>query len=187
LKNLGGEIDLPMQSKLLANGLSKRTNRCLAAAGIPIEKESIIPALKAGKLFPSFWPPTYGRGTHHEVCRWAGIDPATVPFIWANKLPPCLDNGLSYRANNCLRDAGILPTKRDVIKSLKNGDLIPRKRPAGYGKSTHAEICRWAGIDPKAILKIKSVNVTKPGTPISFKPPPDFYARFYSVTWTANV
>ena len=35
-----------------ANGLSKPTNRCLAAAGIPIEKESIIPALKAGKLFP---------------------------------------------------------------------------------------------------------------------------------------
>lgn len=146
-------FELTMQSKLLANGLSKRTNRCLAAAGIPIEKESIIPALKAGKLFPSFWPPTYGRGTHHEVCRWAGIDPTTVPFIWANKCPPHIENGLSFRANNCLRDAGISATKKAVTKALNSGDLFPRKRPCGYGKTTHAEICRWAGIDSKALHK----------------------------------
>ena len=50
-------FELTMKSKLLANGLSKRTNHCLAAAGIPIEKESIIPALKAGKLFPRSGPP----------------------------------------------------------------------------------------------------------------------------------
>jgi hypothetical protein len=146
-------FELTMQSKLLANGLSKRTNRCLAAAGIPIEKESIIPALKTGKLFPSFWPPTYGRGTHHEVCRWAGIDPTTVPFIWANQWPLHIENGLSFRANNCLRDAGISATKKAVTKALNSGDLFPRKRPCGYGKTTHAEICRWAGIDSKALHK----------------------------------
>jgi hypothetical protein len=142
-----------MTSHLLANGLTKRTNRCLSAAGIAINKPAIILALKAGKLFPSFWPPTYGRGTHHEVCRWAGIDPTTVPFIWANQWPPHIENGLSFRANNCLRDAGISATKKAVTKALNSGDLLPRKRPSGYGKTTHAEICHWAGVDPKALHK----------------------------------
>jgi hypothetical protein len=142
-----------MTSHLLANGLTKRTNRCLSAAGIAINKPAIIRALKAGKLFPSFWPPTYGKCTHHEVCRWTGIDPTTVPFVWANQWPPYIENGLSYRANNCLRDAGVLAIKKAVTKALNSGDLLPHKRPSGYGKTTHAEICRWAGVDPKALHK----------------------------------
>jgi hypothetical protein len=40
-----------------------------------------------------------------------------------------------------------------VIKALNSGELFPRKRPCGYGKTTHAEICRWAGIDSKALYK----------------------------------
>jgi hypothetical protein len=146
-------FELTMQSKLLANGLSRRTNRCLATAGIAIEKEAIINALKTGKFYPSCWPPTYGKITHREVCRWAGIDPESVPFTWAGKWPPYIENGLSYRANNCLREAGISPQKDAVIKALNNGDLLPCKHPAGYGKTAHAEICRWAGIDPKALHK----------------------------------
>ena len=52
-----------MTSKLLPNGLSIRTNRCLVNAGIPIKKEVIIRALKTGKLYPYFWPPNYGIKT----------------------------------------------------------------------------------------------------------------------------
>jgi hypothetical protein len=63
-----------MKSRLLPNGLSRRTNRCLVNAGIPIDKKSIIRALKTGKLYPFRWPANYGKYTHAEVCRWAGID-----------------------------------------------------------------------------------------------------------------
>jgi hypothetical protein len=136
-----------MKSRILPNGLSKRTNRCLTNAGLTIDKQSIIHALQAGKLYPSCWPPTYGKLTHREVCHWVGVDPESVPFTWADKWPPYIENGLSYRANNCLRDAGVLATKKAVTRALNNGDLLLRKRPSGYGKVTHAEICRWAGVD----------------------------------------
>ena len=127
-----------MQSKLLANGLSKRTNHCLAAVGIVIEKEAIVPALKTGIFYPSCWPPTYGKITHREVCRWAGIDPESVPFTWANKWPPNIENGLSYRANNCLREVEISAKKDAVIKALNNGDLYANCFACSFNSSRNA-------------------------------------------------
>ena len=142
-----------MKSVLLKSGLSKRTQRCLTVAGFPIEKEAIIHALQAGELYPHYWPPTYGKYTHIEVCRWAGVDPTTVPYTRIDHGSFDLNNGLSYRANNCVRAAGIVATKEAVTQALNTGKLWPRKRPVGYGKVTHAEICRWVGVDPQALHK----------------------------------
>ncbi|HWC61728.1 MAG TPA: hypothetical protein VHC44_18715, partial [Verrucomicrobiae bacterium] len=65
------------------------------------------------------------------------------------------DNGLSYRANNVLKYAGIPATKTDVLEALKNGSLMPTKRPNGYGTATHAEICRWVGMTPRQLRNRK--------------------------------
>ena len=89
-----------MKSRLLPNGLSRRTNRCLALAGIPINKRVIIRALKSGKLYPFHWPPNYGQFTHFEVCDWAGIDRHTLPPEPPRKGDVIIfpDIGISHRA-----------------------------------------------------------------------------------------
>ena len=90
---------------------------------------------------------------HREICRWAGVNPVTLPHKWPNQdTTPYADNGLSYRANRCLSRAGIPPTKTAVRHALITGALSPGKRPANYGKQTHAEICRWTGIDRATLL-----------------------------------
>ena len=129
------------------NGLSNRLNRLLTMAGFTVEKNAIANALRAGKLYPHCYPPTYGVYAHRELCEWAGVDPATVPMK-GSYFETCRANGLSYRANHILKYAGISATKAAVLKSLKNGDLTPTKRPLGYGKMTHAELCRWIGVTP---------------------------------------
>ncbi len=82
---------------------------------------------------------------------WAAL------YEWAGRpsLPPQLKlihgypaNGLSARANNCLSRAHIPATKPAVILALTSGMLSPEKGPGGYGKVTHAELCRWAGVVP---------------------------------------
>ena len=72
------------------NGLSRKLNRLLARAGFTIEKEAIIQALRAGKLYPYCCPPNYGKYAHRDVCRWAGVDPATLPQDWPDhdRSPP---------------------------------------------------------------------------------------------------
>src|SRR2546422_6489967 len=67
-----------MKPKPPANGLSARANRCLSTAGIPAEKEAVLHALKTGALYPYFRPTLYGKKTHQEVCRWAGLDGSFV-------------------------------------------------------------------------------------------------------------
>lgn len=120
-------------------------------AGIPVEKRAIIHALKSGKLHVYHWPPNYGPYAHRDVCRWAGIDPATLPQTWPDHEPTVYpDIGLSYRAWRTLNRAGLPITKKAVIKALKSGRLSPTKGPSGYGPITHAEICRWAGVDMKS-------------------------------------
>ena len=128
------------------NGLSNRINRLLTLSGFTVEKKAIAIALRTGKLYPGFLPRNYGIFAHRDVCRWAGIDPAslTYPSHDYERFP---DNGLSYRTNNFLKSAGIPATKKAVHQALKQGDLLPTKRPVGYGKITHAELCRWAGVD----------------------------------------
>src|ERR1700677_1053010 len=42
------------------NGLSNRLNHLLAKAGFTVEKQAIASALRAGKLYPSCYPLTYG-------------------------------------------------------------------------------------------------------------------------------
>jgi hypothetical protein len=60
-------------------GLSRKTINCLTKAGIPIAKKAIIKALKNGTLYPHRNPRNYGKYTHREVCRWAGVDASTLP------------------------------------------------------------------------------------------------------------
>jgi hypothetical protein len=60
------------------NGLSLRANNCLAKAGIPIDKDTILRLLQTGKLAAFIWPPAYGKKTHAELCHWAGLDPSSL-------------------------------------------------------------------------------------------------------------
>lgn len=144
-----------MKSRLLPNGLSRRTNRCLTLAGIPINKPAIIRALKSGKLYPFHWPPNYGPFTHYEVCDWAGIDRNTLPRepLPEGDVGVFPDIGLSHRAWRCLLRSGIPTTKQAARHALRTGVFVPRKRPSNYGPQTHAELCRWTGIDPASLQK----------------------------------
>ena len=137
-----------MKPKPPANGLSARANLCLTTAGIPAEKEAVLHALKTGVLYPYFRPTLYGKKTHQEVCRWAGLDGSFVaPTIPPSTRPPVISNGLSARANHCLFRAGISAEKPAVMQALRTGALRPGKHPTNYGKQTHAELCRWSGMD----------------------------------------
>jgi hypothetical protein len=155
-----------MKSKPPTNGLSKRANRCLSTAGIPAEKEAVLHALKTGALYPYFRPSLYGRKTHEEVCRWAGLDesfrPPTIP---ESTRPPVIENGLSARANHCLFRAGIPAEKPAVMQALQTGALRPGKRPVNYGEKTHAELCRWVVSPPVAPSAIGQPG----GTPVEQK------------------
>jgi len=139
--------------------LPKRVISLLTKAGMPIEKEAIVQALRTGKLYPFLWPANYGKFAHRDVCQWAGVDPDSLPKTpknWPDDYTATFpDIGLSYRAWRTLEKAGIPATKQVVIKALHAGDLSPYKRPGGYGKVTHAEICRWVGVDPKALRRMK--------------------------------
>jgi len=67
-----------MKSIILPNGLTRRTADCLTRVGVPVNKKAVIKALKAGTLYPNCIPRHYGPVTHMEVCRWVGIDPASL-------------------------------------------------------------------------------------------------------------
>jgi hypothetical protein len=140
------------------NGLSNRLNHLLTKAGFTVEKQAIASALRAGKFYPHCYPPTYGIYAHRDLCEWAGVDPSTVrkKGHYYENYP---DNGLSYRTNNILKYAGIPATKAAILESLKNGNLTPTKRPIGYGKTTHAELCRWVGVTPHLIRNSKKVAI----------------------------
>ena len=139
-----------------SNGLSNRLNRLLTLSGFIVEKNAIAIALRTGKLYPGFLPRNYGIYAHRDVCRWAGVNPASLPYP-SHHYERFPDNGLSYRTNNFLKFAGIPATKTAVLKSLKNGDLTPTKRPLGYGKMTHAELCQWVGVTPHLFRNHKKV------------------------------
>jgi hypothetical protein len=139
------------------NGLSNRLNHLLAKAGFTVEKQAITIALRAGKLYPHCYPPTYGIFAHRDLCEWAGVDPATV-LKKCSYSETYRANGISYRANHILKYAGIPATKTAVLESLKNGNLTPTTRPIGYGKMTHAELCRWVGVTPQLFRKRKEVG-----------------------------
>jgi len=54
---------------LLPCGLTNKTVNTLTKAGVPIEKQAVIEALKSGTLYPHLNPRNYGKITHLEVCR----------------------------------------------------------------------------------------------------------------------
>jgi hypothetical protein len=140
-----------MKLRPSSNGLSVRANRCLSTAGIPAEKEAVLHALQAGALYPYFRPTLYGKKTHQEVCRWAGLDESfRSPNMPESTRPPVISNGLSARANHCLFRAVISAEKPAVRQALQTGALRPGKNPINYGEKTHAEVCRWAGVDQRA-------------------------------------
>jgi hypothetical protein len=77
-------------------------------AGVPAEKEAVLQALKTGAFYPYFRPALYGKKTHQEVCRWAGLDESFgSPTIPEDTMPLAIENGLSFRANRLLVRAGI--------------------------------------------------------------------------------
>jgi hypothetical protein len=132
-----------------SNGLSPRAKSCLTAAGIPLEKQAVLHALRTGAL--SWRTTLYGEYTHRDVCRWLGLDESFRPPITPEDTrPPFLENGLSYRANGVLHRAGIPADKSAVRQAIDTGALIPGKHPYNYGQQTHAELCRWVGVDPSA-------------------------------------
>lgn len=134
-----------VKPKLESHGLSWRAIRCLVTAGVAVEKAAVLRALNEGALYPFVRPTLYGKKTHQEVCRWAGVDESYRPSrIPEDTRHPVILNGLSARANHCLFRAGIPAEKPDVRQAIKTGALQPGKRPVNYGKQTHAEICRWA-------------------------------------------
>jgi hypothetical protein len=51
----------------------------------------------------------------------------------------------------CLSNAGIPMNKKAIVRALKTGRLYPFRWPPNYGKSTHAELCHWAGIDARIL------------------------------------
>jgi hypothetical protein len=67
-----------MKPIILPNGLTKRTADCIAKARVPVNKKAVIKALKDGTLYLNCIPRHYGPDTHKEVCRWVGIDPASL-------------------------------------------------------------------------------------------------------------
>jgi len=141
-----------MKPKPLSTGLSARANLCLSTAGIPAEKEAVRHALQTGALYPFFRPTLCGKKTHHEACRWAGLDESfRSPTIPEDTMSPVIDNGLSARANHLLFRAAIPAEKAAVKHALQTGELRPGKHPVNYGKKTHAELCRWAGVDQSAL------------------------------------
>jgi hypothetical protein len=132
------------------DALPTRVKRCLSAAGIPIEKQAVLHALRTGVL--SWRTTLYGKYTHRDLCRWLGIDESLpLPPIPLDPSPPFPKNGLSYRANGLLRRAGIPADKSAIRQALETRALEPGKRPYNYGKQTHAELCRWVGVDPTAL------------------------------------
>ena len=135
-----------------ADGPSRRTQRCLAAAGIPLDKQAVLHALRTGVL--TWGTPCYGRKTHLDVCAWLGIS-QFLPFPKHDEGDrlPFPKNGLSYRANGVLRRAGIAPEKPAVRQAIETGALFPGKRPYNYGKQTHAELCRWVGLDVEPLRR----------------------------------
>ena len=62
------------------NGLSNRLNHLLTKAGFTVEKNAIAIALRAGKLYPHCYPRNYGIYAHRDSVRWAGVDPASLPY-----------------------------------------------------------------------------------------------------------
>ena len=146
-----------MKPKPPPKGLSTRANRCLSTSGILAEKEVVLHALKTGALYPYFRPALYGKKTHQEVCRWAGLDESFVsPTIPKSTMPLAIDNGLSYRANRLLLRAGIQADKPAVLRALQTGVLRPGICPVNYGKQTHAELCRWAGVDEHDLARCRN-------------------------------
>ena len=127
-------------------GLPNRAGRCLTAAGIALDRQAVLQALRTGAL--SWSTPCYGKYTHRDVCLWLGVDELFVmPHYEGGDSAPFPKNGLSYRANGLLRRAGMKPDKPAVKQALETGALFPGKRPYNYGKQTHAELCRWVGLD----------------------------------------
>ena len=127
-------------------GLPKRAGRCLTAAGIALDRQAVLHALRTGAL--SWRTPCYGKYAHRDVCLWLGVDPFfAIPDDDAAQCVPFPNNGLSYRANGILRRAGIPAENSAVKQALETGALFPGKRPYSYGKHTHAELCRWVSLD----------------------------------------
>ncbi len=90
--------------------------------------------------------PKLSRRTWETIYEWAGRPPMPPQPKLIRGYPA---NGLSSRANDCLSRACIAATKSSVVLALKSGVLSPENGPRGYGKLTHAELCRWSGLDPE--------------------------------------
>lgn len=71
----------PRQTRGIFDSLSPRARHCLEREGFET-REQVAEAIRIGWLHPRRQP-KYGRATHSEVCRWAGV---SDPPIWTNVL-----------------------------------------------------------------------------------------------------
>ena len=110
-------------------------------------KKIIIRALKTGKLYPFRWPPNYGKYTHVEVCRWAGIDDKILsPPPHEVEVTPFPDIGISYRAWRVPPPFRHSHHQKGCPPRPPNWAAFAGPTPGNYGKVTHVEVCRWAGV-----------------------------------------
>jgi len=70
-----------MKSKLIANGLSKRKNRCLATTGIVIEKKAIVNALKTGNFFLHAGRPSSDESRTWKFVVWPELTRNLCPSL----------------------------------------------------------------------------------------------------------
>ena len=91
-----------------------------------------------------------------SACRSRQLYNKSLHILNAEVAPDlyCWDNltspervGLTTRALNCLRGAGIL-TKEEAAQRILSGKLGPGRGAYFYGQKTHAEVCKWAGVTP---------------------------------------
>jgi hypothetical protein len=94
-----------------------------------------------GKIIPKA-----GKRTWTILYKWAGKPVLRAQPMFVRGYPP---NGLSSRANDCLKRFRIPVTKAAVILALNAGILSLGKRD--HNRSTYTELCRWAGVDPATL------------------------------------
>jgi hypothetical protein len=105
-------------------------------------------------------PASVGARNDQEPARlgMAAISEPAAPFFAIPNIDAaeCVgfpDNGLSYRANDILWWAGIPAEQLAVRHALETGAFFPGKQPFRYDAQTHDELCRWVGLDVKALRR----------------------------------
>ena len=119
----------------------------LSTADIPVEKEAVLHALKTGALYPFVRPPLYGKKTHQEVCAGPASMNRSGRRAYRKTHGPSSKTGCPSGQTASFSGQACIPAEKPAVKhALEAGALRPGETPINYGKQTHAELCRWAGV-----------------------------------------